>query len=49
MSSREDLKLVLLLGLMPGCARTIQAVPSWFHLDRHSIDLTPTPTMPFNK
>jgi integrase len=48
---REDLKLVLLLGFDAGLRKNeiIQAVPGWFHLDRHSIDLTPTPTMPFNK
>lgn len=48
---REDLKLVLLLGFECGMRKQeiIQAVPWWFHMDRRSIDMTPTPTMPFNK
>ena len=48
---REDLKLALILGFDCGMRKQeiIQAVPQWFHCDRRSVDMTPTPTMPFNK
>ena len=49
--TREDLKLVLLLGFDAGFRKNeiIQAVPWWFHVERRSIDMQPTPTMPFNR
>jgi len=50
-ATREDLKLVLMLGFHAGFRKNeiIQAVPQWFQLELRAIDMRSTPTMRFNK